>query len=177
MLVLSKWNIMVLTISRLHEGSLHTFTFYEEDLEHFEAKLVFHWHWFTQVWPLVEAVLKIYFESYDRKVSWWEGKKNEVHFDIINLSLTIKEAKNLGFTTVIKWRLSSAASKIHQRLINKRRNFFTHYSVLNLNFLLNWSSTASMGGQSKLTRNHTIALLWPPISMIIWHRNFCYKHA
>ena len=91
------------------------------------------------------------------------GGKNEVHVDSLNLSLTMKEAKNLGRTTVMKWRLSSAASKIHQRLINKRWNFFTHYSALNL---LNWSSTASMGGQSKLTRNHTLALLSHPMSLL-----------
>ena len=29
-------------------------------------KMVFHWHWFTQFWPLMEVVLKIFFENFDK---------------------------------------------------------------------------------------------------------------
>ena len=52
----------------------------------------------------------------------------------------------------------------------QKKDFFSLImSASHLNFLLNWTSTASMGGQSKLTRNHTIALLQPPMPLVMWH--------
>ena len=75
MLAFSIWNNMVLTIFKFLECNLNNFTFHGHDLEHFEAKMVFHWHWLTQVWPLKEVVLRISFGSFDKKVPWWQGEK------------------------------------------------------------------------------------------------------